>query len=216
LNGQVLYVATGNEGKLRDFATAADTCSPSSPWKIAALPGLGDIAAPEETADTFYQNACAKALYYGQYALESIVIADDSGLVVDALGGAPGVYSARFAERAGFEGKPSQTPDERNNACLLTQLRPFERSEERAAQYVCVLAAVRDGRVIATSEGAVAGEILTRERGDSGFGYDPLFFLPRLNKTMAELDAATRLKLSHRGAALRQLLPQLAHFVVEG
>ena len=215
---QVLYVATGNKGKLRDFATAAATFTSSSSlnWKIGALPGLAGIPAPQETADTFHQNACAKALYYAQHASRSIVIADDSGLVVDALRGAPGVYSARFAERSGFESTTARTPDQRNNACLLAQLNPFARSEERAARYVCVLAAARDGRVLVTSEGAVAGEILYSERGDHGFGYDPLFLLPQLNKTMAELDAETRLRLSHRGAALRRLLPQLDHFVVEG
>lgn len=208
-----LYVATSNTGKLRDFATAAATVG--SHWRIAPLPSLADIPAPEEDGTTFFENACAKALYYAAHAPGSVVLADDSGLSVDALDGAPGVYSARYADRCDFprdaahhESVGHEGADARNNACLLHQLASY--AAPRSGRYVCVLAAARGTQVLTTATGTVAGSILAAPRGSSGFGYDPLFLLPRLKQTMAELDAETRLQLSHRGAALRQLLPQLA------
>ncbi len=214
MNRHDLYIATGNAGKLQAFATAAATYKDA--WRILPLPRLAEIAAPSEDGLTFEENARAKALYYAARAPGAIVLADDSGLEVDALGGAPGVYSARFAERSGCTEGASVTTDEHNNRCLLRKLAPFAGGSERIAQYRCVLAAARDGTVLATAEGFVRGEITARPRGDGGFGYDPFFLLPHLHKTMAELDAETCLRLSHRGAALRQLLPQLAHFAVAG
>jgi XTP/dITP diphosphohydrolase len=206
---RTLYVATSNPGKLRDFATAA--ASIGSHWHIAPLPNLAQIAPPEETGVTFVENATAKALYYAAFAPGCIVLADDSGLAIDALHGAPGVYSARYADQCAFSGAPALSTDERNNACLLQQLAPHPTN--RTAHYLSVLAAARDTSLLATATGTVTGTILNDPRGTSGFGYDPLFLLPQLQKTMAELDAETRLQLSHRGAALRQLLPQLAHSV---
>lgn len=207
---KTLYVATGNAGKLRDFALAAS--HHSAVWRIAPLPGLSEIAPPEETGETFEENARAKALYYARFAPGALVLADDSGLEVDALAGAPGVYSARYAERSGSpvfaNASQDARNDLRNNACLLTALAGV--AAPRAARYRCVLAAALDGVVVCTAGGAVEGEILAEPRGDEGFGYDPLFLLPQLGLTMAELDRETRLGLSHRGAALRALLPRLA------
>ena len=198
-----LYVATTNVGKLRDFAIAA--AQVSGEWTIATLPGLEGIAAPEETGGTFDENARLKALYYAAHAPGALVLADDSGLEVDALGGAPGVYSARYAERSGcFEGPL----DARNNSCLLAALADVP--APRTARYRCALACARDGAVVCVAEGTVEGEILFTPRGTEGFGYDPLFWLPSLGKSMAELDRGTRLGLSHRGGALRRLLPELA------
>ena len=206
MNQKNLYVATGNPGKLRDFAIAA--ASVRAEWLIETLPGLREIEPPEETGATFEENARAKALYYARFAPGSLVLADDSGLEVDALDGAPGVYSARYAERSGFPGNSTLTTDARNNACLLAAL--ANTAAPRTGRYRCVLAVARDHAVLCTAEGAVEGEILEAPRGTEGFGYDPLFLLPGLGRTMAELDRETRLGLSHRGAALRRLLPQLA------
>ena len=196
-----LFIATTNAGKLRDFAKAAASTS----ILIAPLPGLAAIAAPVEDALTFAGNARIKAMYYAAQAPGKIVLADDSGLEVDALHGAPGVRSARYAEDAAFPGPPGAGLDERNNACLLASLRGVP-SDQRPARYRCSMAAVVDGRLIAEADGTVEGEIVDVPRGTSGFGYDPLFHLPEYGKTMAELDPATRLACSHRGRALRTLL----------
>ncbi len=203
---RTLYVATGNPGKLRDFGLAA--AQVGAEWDLTTLPGLDGIEPSDEVGETFEENARAKALYYARFAPGGLVLADDSGLEVDALGGAPGVYSARYAERTGCA---AGTPDTRNNSCLLAAL--AEVSAPRTARYRCALVVARDGAVVCISEGTVEGEILAAPRGNEGFGYDPLFWLPRLGKTMAEIDRETRLGLSHRGAALRALLPRLASLV---
>lgn len=203
---RTLYVATGNPGKLRDFAIAAARVS--ADWRIETLPSLERIAASDETGETFEENARAKALYYAGFAPGSPVLADDSGLEVDALGGAPGVYSARYAERSGFGSDSGLAMDARNNAWLLAAL--ADSPAPRTARYRCVLAVARDGVVLRTSDGMVEGEILKEPRGVEGFGYDPLFLMPQLGRTMAEIDRETRLQLSHRGRALRALLEQLA------
>ncbi len=200
---RTLYVATGSTGKLRDFATAAHTVG--GEWQIEPLPGLSAIAAPPEDGTTFLENAQAKALYYAAFAPpESTVIADDSGLVVDALGGAPGVYSARYASlEDGID--PEENKDERNNARLLRELAHSGAASPWHAHYQCVLAVVHGG-VVESAEGSVAGEIIREPRGTNGFGYDPYFLLPHFGLTMAELDTETRLRFNHRGAALRRLL----------
>jgi XTP/dITP diphosphohydrolase len=199
----ILYIATTNPGKLRDFAIAAP-----DRVTIQPLPGLKLIPAPAEDESTFAGNAIVKALSYSLHAPGHIVLADDSGLEVDALHGAPGVRSARYADDLHFQ-STSNDLDERNNLCLLhalaTQLNP-----NRRARYLCVLAAARDGELLATGQGSVEGEILSTPRGDDGFGYDPLFYLPELHRTMAQLDPVTRLSLSHRGRALQSLLSTLA------
>ena len=199
-----LYVATTNPGKLRDFGAAA-----SADVTILPLPGIKAMPVPVEDADTFAGNAILKAVAYSLEAPGLLVLADDSGIDVDGLGGAPGVRSARYAEDEGYAGEPGMSGDERNLACLLERAVSLE---DRSARYRCVLAAARDGVVIATATGDVEGVLLREERGRGGFGYDPIFLIPQLGKTMAEVDMETRMGLSHRGRALVELLklPELA------
>ncbi len=196
----ILYIATSNPGKLRDFAAAAKPNITLTP-----LPNLKEIPAPAEDEPTFEGNARLKAIYYSHHAPGKIVIADDSGLEVDTLRGAPGVRSARYADDGHFPGPSNATPDERNNLYLLEALSKTP-NQSRTARYHCVLAAARNGKILATADGTVEGEILTTPRGTLGFGYDPLFYLPEQNKTMAELDIDTKLTFSHRGRAFTALL----------
>jgi len=201
-----LYAATTSQGKLRDFRTAAAAHS----IRIGPLPKLEEIPAPEEDGLTFAANAALKAIYYSRFAPGELVLADDSGLEVDALDGAPGVRSARFAADAGMVDSPAynRNTDVRNNLLLLQRLVGVPQSR-RTARYRCVLAAARDGQVLHTAEGTVEGLILEAPRGKGGFGYDPLFYLPALNRTMAELNLETKHTLSHRGRAIAALLPLL-------
>ena len=201
-----LYVATSNPGKLRDFAHAAEGhLLGGERIQIEPLPGLAGIPAPPEDEPTFAANARTKALSYSRFAPGLLVVADDSGLEVDSLDGAPGVRSARYAEDLNFAGVAGSTVDGRNNAALLRKLDGVP-EVRRQARYRCALALARDGETVATAEGALEGFILAVPQGALGFGYDPLFFLPELGRTMAELDPATRLSMSHRGRALRHLL----------
>ncbi len=201
-----LYAATTSAGKLRDFRTAAQAYS----LAIDPLPGIETIPAPEEDGATFAANATLKALYYSRLAPGELVFADDSGLEVDALGGAPGVRSARFAADAGLVDSPdaNDNTDVWNNILLLQRMNGVS-AAKRTARYHCVLACARDGVLMHTAEGAVEGLILDAPRGTGGFGYDPLFYLPALGKTMAEIDLETKLSLSHRGHAFAALLPML-------
>jgi XTP/dITP diphosphohydrolase len=202
-----LYIATSNPGKLRDFAAAATPNITLTP-----LPGIKEIPVPAEDEPTFEGNARLKAIYYSRHAPGEIVIADDSGLEVDALHGAPGVRSARYAEDMHFVNSTASTADERNNLCLLEALSKIP-GQHPAARYHCVLAAARHGKILAIGDGTVEGQILSSPRGANGFGYDPLFYLPDQNKTMAELDIRTKLSFSHRGRAFaalfKGLLPRL-------
>jgi XTP/dITP diphosphohydrolase len=205
----ILYVATTNPGKLRDFSIAAAAAAISGDLAILPLPGLKDIPAPDEDALTFEGNAILKACFYSLQAPGEIVLADDSGLEVDALGGAPGVRSARYGEDVADPSVDPELPiDTRNNLTLINAL---SRSPEgrRIGRYRCVVAAARNGQVINTGAGTIEGEIGLTPRGRSGFGYDPYFYLPDLGLTMAELDPETRLRISHRGRALATLLPRL-------
>ncbi len=201
-----LYVATTSLGKLRDFRAAAQAHG----LEIEPLPNLEEIAAPEEDGETFEANATHKAMYYSRFDRRVLVMADDSGLEVDALGGAPGVRSARFAADSGLVDSPdaNDNTDVWNNMVLLQKMAdvPFAR---RMARYRCVLAVARDGVLLHTAEGSVDGMILDAPRGTGGFGYDPLFYLPDLRRTMAEIDLVTKLSISHRGRALAALLPML-------
>jgi len=201
-----LYAATTSAGKLRDFRTAAQAHSIA----IEPLPGLKEIPGPEENGATFAANATLKAIYYSQFAPGELVVADDSGLEVDALHGAPGVRSARFAADSGLIDSPdaNDNTDVWNNMLLLQRMANVPISL-RTGRYHCVLVAARDGQALHTAEGTVEGIILDAPRGTGGFGYDPLFFLPELNRTMAEIDLETKLALSHRGRALRALLAVL-------
>lgn len=203
-----LLAATTSAGKLRDFRTAADAYGVT----IEPLPGLQEIPAPVEDGATFQANATLKALYYSKFAPGELVVADDSGLEVDALDGAPGVRSARFAADMGLIDSPdaNDNTDVWNNVVLLQQMARVA-ATTRSAHYRCVLVAARDGVVEQIAQGAVDGIILDAPRGTGGFGYDPLFFLPELNQTMAEISLETKLGLSHRGRALRAMLEQLQH-----
>ncbi len=201
-----LLIATTNPGKLADFQSAAEEL----PVCIEPLPALRTIPAPEEDGETFEENAVLKAIYYSRFAPAEIVLADDSGLEVDALDGAPGVRSARFAADSGLVDSPdaNDNTDVWNNMVLLQKLSGLA-AEQRTARYRCVLAAARNGEVIATASGSVEGLILEAPHGTGGFGYDPLFYLPELDQTMADLDPAVKFSLSHRGRAFDELLPLL-------
>jgi XTP/dITP diphosphohydrolase len=201
-----LYAATTSQGKLRDFGTAAEKYSIA----IDPLPALSTIPAPEEDGTTFAANATLKAVYYSRFAPGMLVLADDSGLEVDALDGAPGVRSARFAADSGLVDSPdaNDNTDVWNNMILLQRLAGVP-PVRRAARYRCVLVAARDGLPFHTAQGAVEGVILEAPRGTGGFGYDPLFYLPTLDRSMAELDLETKLLVSHRGRAIAALLQAL-------
>ncbi len=202
-----LYAATTSQGKLRDFRTAAQAHG----IQIDPLPGLADLPPPEENGATFAENATLKAVYYSRFAAGELVLADDSGLEVDALDGAPGVRSARFAADSGLVDSPdaNDNSDVWNNMVLLQRLAAVPQAR-RTARYRCVLVAARDGQPLHTAEGVVEGRILDGPRGTGGFGYDPLFYLPELDRSMAEITVETKLSLSHRGRAIAALLPLLS------
>ena len=187
-----LYCATSNPGKLREFQLAAERLA-GPDLRIETVPDLATIEPPEETGSTFAENAALKAIYYSSSA-PGPVFADDSGLAVDALDGAPGVYSARYAS-------PTAT-DADNNALVLERMR---RVEQRQARFVCVIALAASGRLIETFTGTVEGELLEAPRGAGGFGYDPLFYYPPFGCTLAEATAEQKLAVSHRGKALSEL-----------
>lgn len=201
-----LYAATSSQGKLCDFRTAAQAYS----LAIDPLPALATIPAPEEDGATFAANATLKAVYYSRFAPGALVVADDSGLEVDALDGAPGVRSARYAADSGLMDSPdaNDNTDVWNNIVLLQRMAGVD-PVLRTARYRCVLVAARDGLPVHTADGVVEGLILESPRGTGGFGYDPLFYLPSLDRSMAELDLETKLSLSHRGRAIAALLPML-------
>jgi XTP/dITP diphosphohydrolase len=188
----ILYCATSNPGKLREFRGAAGTA-----WTIEPLPDLHVIPPPEETGATFEENAVQKALYYAQYAANAPVFAEDSGIEVDALGGAPGVYSARFA------GNNLVNHDLANNELLIRRL---EGITDRRARYVAVIALVMPGQEPRLFRGTVEGEIVHEPRGSGGFGYDPLFFYPPFNATFAEVPAEQKFTVSHRGRAVGKMM----------
>jgi XTP/dITP diphosphohydrolase len=203
---RTIYIASTNPGKLRDFALAAA----QEGILILPLPGLNAIEAPAEDGLTFAENAREKALYYSRFLPGAMVLADDSGLEVDFLKGAPGVRSARYAADAGFH--IAATADANNNLFLLQQLSGVT-DNERIARYQCVLTVAQDGTSLLSTKGTVQGRILEAPQGRGGFGYDPLFYLPTLNRTMAEMDDQTRWTQSHRGRAFRALL-QLSPWTV--
>ena len=198
-----LYLATTNPGKLRDFAHALTPGHTLTP-----LPGLDTLPVPDETANTFEGNARLKAIAYSLACPNLLILADDSGLEVDALLGAPGVRSARFADDHGFRTNRPLPLDQRNNLCLLDALASTP-APQRGARYRCVLALARNGERLATAAGSVEGEVLAVPRGSAGFGYDPLFLLPDEGLTMAELAPGDRNQHSHRGCALSALLDQI-------
>jgi XTP/dITP diphosphohydrolase len=220
-----IYAATTNHGKLREFSE----CAGEQGVEVLALPGIEGMPEPVENAATFMGNAELKAVAYSKMAMEAgraglMVFADDSGLEVEALGGQPGVRSARFADDLGFEvGVGSK--DERNNRAVVSLLRDLPEAldadggltlDNRGALFVCALALAKDGEVVLRAEGEVEGEILDAPRGSDGFGYDPLFLVPSLGKTLAETTREEKWAVSHRGNAFRDLLRQLKDFAQSG
>jgi non-canonical purine NTP pyrophosphatase (RdgB/HAM1 family) len=197
---RTVLVATSNAGKLRDFAGAAQSHS----IKIASIPHFGSLPPVVEDGTTFEANARKKAEAYSLAVPGELVLADDSGLEVDALGGAPGVHSARYAADEPHSVE-TNTADEANNARVLRELQRVPR-EKRTARFVCVLAAARDGDTLGTFRGVAEGIILDRLQGKGGFGYDPMFFFEAIQKTFAELTPEEKACYSHRGAAFRNFL----------
>jgi XTP/dITP diphosphohydrolase len=200
-----ILIATSNSGKLRDFAGAALRYG----VEIAGIPNFSSLPAVVEDGLTFEDNARKKAEAYSRYAPGEIVVTDDSGLEVDALNGAPGVHSARYAAPDLQNKEPHEadanTDDEANNARVLRELKNIP-AARRTARFVCVLAAARDGETLATFRGTAEGIILDTACGTNGFGYDPLFYFPQIQKTFAELSAEEKSKYSHRGAAFHAFL----------
>ena len=197
---QRILIATSNPGKLRDFAGAASSYG----IEVAPVPRFSSLPSAVEDGSTFEANARKKAEHYSRYIPGEIVLADDSGLEVDALGGAPGVHSARYAADDPRKAE-SNTDDEANNARLIRELKRVP-SDQRTGRFVCVIAAARDGETLAVFRGTAEGIILDRPRGSNGFGYDPLFYFPQIRKTFAELSAEQKAQFSHRGAAFRGFL----------
>ncbi len=207
MGARSLYLASSNPGKLREFRGAAAARG----VVVETLPHFDDLTICVEDGATFEENARKKAVHYSRI-FPGLVFADDSGLSVDALGGRPGVYSARFAG-------PDAT-DEQNNEWLLAELHRVEATWRaqagaspqphgrfnRAAHYDCVIALAEHGKVLTVVEGRAAGLIIDAPRGSGGFGYDPYFFYPPLGKTFAEISPDEKFPVSHRGAAFRKLL----------
>ena len=195
-----ILVATSNSGKLRDLAGAA------SPYgiEVAQIPNFDSVPLVIEDGQTFEANARKKAEEYSRYAPAEVVIADDSGLEVDALGGAPGVHSARYAADVPRLAD-ANTDDEANNGKLIREIKRIP-PDQRTGRFVCWIAAARDGKTLAVFEGKAEGLIREAPKGSNGFGYDPLFFFPQINKTFAELTAIEKAHYSHRGEAFRKFL----------
>jgi XTP/dITP diphosphohydrolase len=189
-------LATSNAGKLREYRRL----TPDSTLALDLLPAFSDFPIFDESAPTFAENAAGKALHYSRFS-DDFVLADDSGLVVPALGGEPGVRSARYAgEHAG---------DPERNAKLLSAMRD-KSAAERSAHFVCVVALARAQTAIAVVSDRVDGLLTEDPRGASGFGYDPIFFVPELGRTFAEAGAEEKDRLSHRAKAFRKLLAWIA------
>jgi XTP/dITP diphosphohydrolase len=196
----IIYACSSNRAKLEELVLAGRE-SGLAELTIEPLPGVTQIPAPDENGTSFEENAKIKAEYYSGFT-EELVLADDSGLEVAALHGAPGIHSARYAG-------PNAT-DSENNELLLQHL---ENQDNRAARFVCAVALARAGHVCTSVRGTAEGEILNQPRGDRGFGYDPLFFYPPLGRTFAELTCDEKFAVSHRGRALRNLFSYLSQRV---
>jgi XTP/dITP diphosphohydrolase len=187
-----LVLASGNPGKLKEYQVLAA----GHALQLELFPGFAALPEFPEDAPTFAENAAGKALHHSKHS-EAMVFADDSGLVVPTLGGAPGVLSARYAG-------PGASSGQRNEK-LLAELRG-KQGAERSAFFVCVIALAQQGRCLAVVSGRVDGEILENPRGTGGFGYDPVFYFPPLGKSFAELNAEEKNQHSHRGKAFRRLM----------
>lgn len=189
----LLYCATSNPGKLREFRRASDVFAGGG-ITILPHPLIGSIEPPPETGTTFEENAILKARHYSG-AKGEFLFAEDSGLEVEALLGEPGVVSARWGGR--------RAGDEERNRLLLERLAGVE---NRAARFVCSIALVKQGELVRTFRGEFGGLITEVPIGENGFGYDPVFFYPPLARTFAQLDSEEKLRVSHRGKALARLM----------
>lgn len=198
---QRLVVASHNLHKIREIKELTAHLG----LKVVGLPELGDFPPVLEDGETFEANAKKKAVEIGKLTGE-LVLADDSGLEVDALEGAPGVLSARFA------GEPSS--DQRNNKLLLEKLAGVA-SKDRGAQFRCVIALASPHGEVEFSEGICRGEIILEPRGQGGFGYDPLFFVPEYGLTFAELSFKVKNSISHRYLAMQGILKYLNRILVD-
>jgi XTP/dITP diphosphohydrolase len=195
-----LFLASSNPGKLGEYRVLSPTSTECSTVELGLFPDFGALPAFDENGPTFAENAAGKAIYYSRHCA-AMVFADDSGLVVPALAGAPGVQSARYAG-------PGATDAQRIEK-LLREMRG-KTASDRAAHFICAIALAKQGRALAVVTDRVDGEILESARGTAGFGYDPVFYFPALQKTFAELPAKEKNKHSHRGKAFRRLLWHLS------
>lgn len=193
-----LLLATKNLGKVLELRGLLGLVGVLKNVEVLALSEMPRLEEPREEGNTFSENARIKALHYSK-GYNTLCIADDSGLAVDALGGRPGVHSARYAG-------PNST-DQGNIAMLLEELKPHPRPWKAA--FVCVAVCALPGRVIAEADGRIGGEIIPVPRGAGGFGYDPVFLVNGTAKTMAELSAEEKNRISHRGQAVRKLTAEL-------
>jgi XTP/dITP diphosphohydrolase len=193
-----VVIATKNKGKAKDFEALFGPLG----YEVVTMFDVAPDLEIEETGTTFEENAILKAETLAQQ-LKTIVIADDSGLMVDALNGEPGVYSARYA---------GDHDDEANMVKLLANLQGVE-DEKRTARFCCALAIAGPSMETTTVFGTCEGTILHEKRGTNGFGYDPVFFVPALNKAMAELTPEQKGSISHRGHAIKQLAEKLPNLI---
>jgi XTP/dITP diphosphohydrolase len=197
-----ILVATTNPGKLKEISQMLDF---DVEWKsLADFPNIKEV---EEDGKTFAENARKKALGYAKQT-GLWTLADDSGLVVDALGGQPGVKSARFSSRRHGDSKNRMLLDHKNMAKLLDLLKNIPK-EKRTARFICCLCLAAPEKILIETDGKLEGVIAEKEAGSDGFGYDPIFFVPQLNKTVAQLKSAEKNKISHRGRAIQKLKPLL-------
>ena len=196
-----LYLASSNPGKLREFSAIAGNFQ--SAIELALLPGFPELPTFPEDAPTFAENAVGKALHASSISHEAIC-ADDSGLVVPALNGEPGVRSARYA---------GPNADGAQNIEKLLHVLSGKSSQDRHAYFVCVLAVARKGQILAVISNRADGTILDSPRGTGGFGYDPIFYFPPLKKSFAELSNTEKNLYSHRGKAFRRLLQVLPNML---
>lgn len=197
-----LIIATKNKGKAKEFVELFEPLG----FRVKTLLDYPDAPDIEETGETFEENALLKAAGISNI-FQKIVIADDSGLVIDALDGRPGVYSARYAG--------TNKDDEANIQKVLFEMKEVP-EEKRTAHFHCTLALVVPGKDPVIVEGTCNGLILTEKRGNNGFGYDPIFYLPHLKKTMAEMTSEEKNQISHRGNAIRKLYEHVQEAMERG
>ncbi len=198
LSARRLLLATTNQGKAREIKKLLAGLN----FKIESLVSHPELGQFREKGKTFEENSRGKARFYSrQY--DGLVLAEDSGLEVEALGGKPGVFSARFSGR--------QATDQKNIKKLLKLMGPLPESQRRA-RFICVVSLARQGKILKVYKGRLDGRIIFEPRGRNGFGYDPVFFYAPLQKTLAELTAVEKNKISHRGRALRKVRAYLEHW----